>query len=158
MINFLKKIKNFVRIDFLEIFFLLLCIIIYPGPTFYGHDELYYFDQLISIMEDGDLEIYNNLAKFPLNVYIRNNYYSIGPAIYWSPFYVLGHIIFNINISIFPSIINLYPADILIFGLDVALANIETIFYTYVGLKILGKALVKYFNKDFSPLIVQFLF
>ncbi len=150
------KTKSFLYIGFLEIFFLTCVIIIYSGPTFYSFDGLYYFAQLISIFEDGDLYLLNNLESFPLEISIWPNHWSIGPAILWAPFYLIGHLLFFIISLFFPFIINLYDVDLLIFGLDIALVNIGTIFYVYLGLKILGKALTKYYrDKKFHPYLVQ---
>jgi hypothetical protein len=154
--KFYIKVKKNFHIGFVEIFFLVCVIFIYPGPTFYSFDGLYYFAQLISIFEDGDLYLINNLKSFPLEISIRENFWSIGPAIFWSPFYLIGHLLFSITSLIFPSITNLYDEDILIFGLDIALVNIGTIFFVYLGLKILGIALVKFYgDKKFSPYLVQ---
>jgi len=164
LLNFLQfsigKIGSFLHVGWFELFFFVCCIIIYYGPTCYSLDGYYYFSQLISIFEDGDLDIYNNLANFPVeNIEIRVNAWSIGPAIFWAPFYIIGHLAFLIATSIFPSLIGMFPEELLIFGLDVGLANLGTIFYAYLGFKILGKALNKYYNKKISPIFVLlFLF
>ncbi|MHA1490648.1 MAG: hypothetical protein ACTSRI_13450 [Promethearchaeota archaeon] len=128
---------------------------IYHGSTFYSFDGLYYFSQLISIFEDGDLDIYNNLKNFPLPIRKVPNQWSIGPALFWAPFYIVGHLFYNPGVFIFSTVTGFYPEYMLIFYFDICLVNLGTLFYTYFGLKILGIALKKYYPEGFSPILVQ---
>jgi len=158
----LTKLKSFVFVGFFELFFIVWVILLFPGPTSYGHDSLFYFAQLISLFEDGDLDLVNNLASFPVeNVLIyHTNFYSIGPALFWAPFYLIGNFFFSILIFFFPFINNMlartYGSNAVSYGLNIALCNLGTLFYTYLGLKLLGDALRKYFNEKINPTIIQF--
>lgn len=142
----LRKIKSFFHIGSFEIFFLVCCVIMYYGPTIFSHDGFYYFAQLISIFEDGDLYIYNNLESFPVETFIKGNEFSIGPAIFWAPFYLIGHLFLSLLSLIFPQVLSVFPEDLLIFGLDVGLCNLGTMFYAYLGLKLVSKTLYIYFD------------
>ena len=51
-----------------DLFFIACYVFLSHGPSFYSFDGLYYFAQLISIFEDFDLNIYNNLKNFPLPI------------------------------------------------------------------------------------------
>ncbi len=151
----LMKFKSFLNDYFIEIFYLLCCFVIYHGSTFYSFDGLYYFAQLISIFEDGDLDIYNNLKNFPLPIREKPNEWSIGPAIFWAPFYLIGHLIYDPGVCVYHSITGFYPEYMQVFYYNICLVNLGTLFYTYLGLKILGIALNKYYLQKFSPKLVQ---
>ena len=159
ILSFLKskryKIKSFLTIYSTEIFFLTCCFFIYFGSTIYGFDEYYYFAQLISIFEDGDLYLYNNLKNFPIPVKRVPNQWSIGPAIFWAPFYIVGHIFYDTGVFVYSLLTGSYPDYILIFYYNICLVNLGTLFYTYLGLKILGISLKKYYKASFSPIWVQ---
>ena len=143
-----KKVRSFIHKNFFEILFLICCIIFYYGCTISIIDEYYYLAQLISIFEDGDLDIYNNFSYFTLP---HKNYWSIGPALFWAPFYLIGRFFFFLITTIFPFMTEIYS----VYLFDVCLANLGTMFYTYLGLKFLGKAVKKYYPKRISPLYVQ---
>jgi len=146
----IRKIFSFLHIGFIEIIFLICCVILWYGPKGYTIDGYYQLVQLVSIFEDGDLDIYNNLANWPYNIPIMDNQWSFGPAILWAPFYLIGHLVFNIVTTIFPSLLNIWGGERLIFLLDVSLANLGTMFYIYVGLKFLGLALNSYYSKMYE--------
>ncbi|MHA1729287.1 MAG: hypothetical protein ACTSWY_11220, partial [Promethearchaeota archaeon] len=138
LISFKKSIKvgfAYFHIGIFEILYILFCVFIYPRPTFYILDGMYYYAQLVSLFEDGDLFLYNNLRSFPLEIYEVTNQWSIGPAIFWTPFFLASRLLLLLIEIFLPSYYKLYPYNYLKFGIDIIFINLATIFYCYVGLK-----------------------
>lgn len=153
-----EKVLQFTKtwiIGKVEVFFLICYIFLSPGPSFYSFDGFYYFAQLISIFEDFDLNIYNNLKKFPLPIQKRPNEWSIGPAVFWTPFYLIGHFFYYIHNEIGYFLFGWRPQYVDVFWFNICVVNFGTIFYTYLGLKLLGKSIKNYYNGKVSPLLIQ---
>ena len=61
-----------------------------------GHDSVYYYSYLRSLVLDGDLNFENEWAHFytdSSNRPYQENVFSVGPAIFWSPFFLAAHAI-----------------------------------------------------------------
>lgn len=151
--NLKSYLKSFLKLYYLEIIFLCCCIFLYYGPTSYSLDGYYYFAQLISLFEDGDLEIYNNLENFPYDIPIRINEWSFGPAVFWTPFYLLGRLLYPLINLLFPSIPEIYTEEVVKFRLNVGFINIGSLFYVYIGLKLLSKTIERCFNEKYTSKI-----
>ena len=60
-----------------------------------GHDSVYYYSYLRSVVIDGDLDFGNEFDHFYHDRSRRpyeDNVFSIGPAILWSPFFLAAHV------------------------------------------------------------------
>ncbi len=65
-----------------------------------GHDSVYYYIYLRSALFDGDIDFDNELDHFygtgsareTTPTGLPGNVFSVGPAILWSPFFVLAHL------------------------------------------------------------------
>ncbi|MHA1803867.1 MAG: hypothetical protein ACTSU4_04975 [Promethearchaeota archaeon] len=157
ILNFLKnrfqEMKDGWNFNMFDLFFIACYVFLSHGPSFYSFDGLYYFAQLISIFEDFDLNIYNNLKNFPLPIQKRPNQWSVGPAIFWAPFYIIGHFFYYIHNQIAFFLFGWTPPYVNVFWFNICVVNVGTIFYTWLGLKILGKSLQKYYS--INPILVQ---
>ncbi len=149
------KIKSSIYIGFFEIFFIVYCFIFHFSPTFKSLDGIYYYIQMISLLEDGDLYLLNNLMALPFKIDIAVNHWPIGTGLFWIPFYLIAQLLLQITLLLFPLITQYYPRNVLVFGVNIAAVNIGTITYAYLGLKILGISLKKYFKEDFSPILIH---
>lgn len=78
------------------------------GNIIWG-DGQYYYSYLRSTIIDGDLNFANELAYFRRPIILTNtglvaNKYSIGPSLFWSPFFALAHIITLVFHTFIPGI------------------------------------------------------
>ncbi|MBN2109340.1 MAG: hypothetical protein JW832_18070, partial [Deltaproteobacteria bacterium] len=113
-----------------------ICIFLYYGPTGYSGDGAFQYAQLLSIMQDFDLNLKNNFHPEASHLIGGINWFSFGPAILWSPFYVLGLLIKTV-------FLNNEGHSYIYF---IPFSNLGTILYAYLGLKLTSKAFREYFK------------
>jgi hypothetical protein len=145
--NEYKNISFNIQILFgiLEFFFLIVCLFLYNGPTGYSGDGAFQYAQLLSVMQDFDLNLNNNFHP-SLSHHIGDiNYFSFGPAILWTPFYLVGLLIKVI----------FYNNQGQPYIYYTPFSNLGTIFYAYCGLKLTQKAFTEYFKIE-KTLFIEF--
>lgn len=104
-INWLNiKIIIFSGFALLTLLYYFLGYLDYLDNRIVGIDSVYYFSYLRSFIFDGDFNFTNELAQlYPAGVKsvselgIPRNNFSIGPAIFWLPFYGVAHLLTLIN-------------------------------------------------------------
>ncbi len=71
-----------------------------PDQRIKGFDSVYYYIYLPSTFFDGDLNFTNELTRlYPSGLKqltdsgLPRNLFSVGPAVFWSPFFILAHIL-----------------------------------------------------------------
>lgn len=144
-----KEVKiNFqLSIGIFEIIFFIICCFLFYGPTYYGGDGVFQYIQLISLMQDFDLNLLNNFPPQISHLTKCINWFSVGPAILWIPFYILGLLVKAVFLN--------NQGDPYFYY--IAWANLGTMFYAYLGLKITSKAFIEYFKIEKSFFIELFI-
>jgi hypothetical protein len=125
-----------------------------PGQRIKGIDSVYYYIYLPSLYFDSDLDFTNELARLyspGLEQLSDNglpkNVFSIGPAIFWSPFFLLAHVL-TIGSRIFGS--GLAPDGFsLLYQLFVYIANS---FYGLAGI-LLTTYILRLYVKPWAGLL-----
>lgn len=113
----------------------------YLGLTVYG-DGIFYFSWLRSIIIDHDVHFFNEYSVFGVQQLLTSlgligNQYAIGPALFWSPIYLLIHTLIQGNGY---SFVYQYAVGLL------------SCFYCLVGLFVLYKVLRQFFSPFISVL------
>lgn len=114
---------------------------LYLRQTVYG-DGIFYYSWLRSIIVDHDVHFFNEYSFFGVQQLLTSlgligNQYAIGPALFWSPIYVLIH--------------NLVQGDGYIFIYQYAVGLLSC-FYCLLGLFIIYKVLQRYYSPVISVL------
>lgn len=133
------------------------------GTFFSQVDSIGYYSYLPSFLLHRDFDFSDDYAHYGLGpgpfgissiTSKEGNYWSVGPAVLWSPFFMIGHIIANISNKFNPSIsVDGYN---LIYEL---LCYMGTIFYVVFGLYLTFLGLKESFGSEtslFSTLAVLF--
>jgi hypothetical protein len=111
-------------------------------------DGQYYYAYLRSVVVDGDLNFRNELEHFSRDIEVTKtgmiaNKYSIGPALLWLPFFLIGQML---------SRSDGYAS------LDQITTGIGAIFYGIAGLILCYKICRKYYSQKISLIAVLALF
>lgn len=150
----------------LTIIMVTLFLIMIPIPRVDRHligcDGPYYYSYMRSFILDGDFNIDNDInlynsrmpvgdpSRRPTDIY----YFSIGPGLLWSPFFVVGHLL---NLAV-----NGLEIPIKTDGysyIEEAFVCISSILYSLLGLVLIFKLLKQYCSKGiafFSSLVLYF--
>lgn len=140
----MNKPAFFFGLIFIISFIVFLSHFIIVGSSVWG-DGQYYYSYLRSVIIDKDLNFQNELTHFqrPLEMTVRGlpgNKYSIGPALFWLPFFLIAHFIAFI----------LYPVGVIIKTdgysfLYQIITGLGSVFYGVLGLYLCFLAVRKYY-------------
>lgn len=156
---FINKISKFNPETYFIIllsFILLINIILIPVPRADNHllssDGGYYFSYMRSFIMDHDFDLQNDINIYnsrmhinnPANLKIEQAYnFSIGPALLWSPFFIIGH-----AVSLFLKTMGFAIATDGFSYVEESFVSIASIIYAMLGVFLIFKLLLLFFAQS----------